>query len=91
MYYTYILECIDSDRNRKKLYVGWTEDLKSRLIKHKARSTKTTKSFDYFRLIYFEACLSKTDAIRREKQLKTGFGRGYIKRRLEGYLADVRW
>jgi hypothetical protein len=32
-----------------------------------------------------EACLSKEDASEREKQLKTGFGRGYLKRRLKNY------
>jgi predicted GIY-YIG superfamily endonuclease len=33
-------------------------------------------------LLYFEACFNKEDAIAREKQLKTGFGRAYLKRRL---------
>lgn len=31
---------------------------------------------------YYEACLTKEKAIRREKQLKTGFGRKYLKNRI---------
>ena len=86
MHYVYVLLCLDNDRNRKKLYIGSTSNLKARLTKHKSRSIKTTKSFDIIELIYYEACLNKTDSSKRELQLKTGFGRGYIKRRLESYL-----
>jgi len=39
-----------------------------------------------WKLIYYEACLSKKDAQNRERQLKTGFGRGYLRRRLKDYL-----
>jgi len=66
--------------------VGSTNDLKERLIRHRKGDVKTTKSFDKVVLVYYEACLNKTDARKRELQLKTGFGRGYIKRRLESYL-----
>lgn len=86
MFYCYVLECIDSKRNRNKLYIGSSTDLKTRLEKHKSHSIKTTKSFDIIRLIYYEACLNKTDSRHRELQLKTGFGRSYLKRRLNSYL-----
>ncbi len=90
MYYTYVLLCKDSKRNREKVYIGSTSDLKKRLIKHKTKTIKTTKSFDKIKLVYYESCLNKTDARKRELQLKTGFGRGYIKRRLESYLKEMR-
>jgi len=53
----------------------------------KRGDVKTTKccSCD---LIYYEACLSKTDARKRELQLKTGYGRGYLKRRLQTYFSS---
>ena len=86
MFYTYILRCIDIKRKRRKFYVGTTEDLEKRISNHKNKSIKTTKSFDRIELVYYEVCFDKTDAIRREHQLKTGFGRGYIKRRLASYL-----
>jgi len=64
--------------------------LNNRLEDHVAHKVKTTKKFDKVELVYYEACLDKTDARKREIQLKTGFGRGYIKRRIENYLNDMR-
>ena len=79
MYYTYVLL---SDRD-KKLYIGWTIDLKERVQKHNGGYVFATKNRRPFKLVYYEACLIKELAIEREKQLKTGFGRAYLKRRLE--------
>ena len=89
MFYTYVLDCTNSKSGYRERYVGWTEDLQKRVIEHQAKGTKSTKSFDKINLIYFEACINKTDPIRRERQLKTGFGRGYIKRRLKTYFDGV--
>ena len=84
MYYTYVLLC--KNKNEKSdMYVGFTNDLRQRVSQHKAKSVKTTKKFDAISLVYYEACSSKKDALKRELQLKTGFGRGYLKRRLEDY------
>ena len=85
MYYVYVLE-IRSDLE-EKLYVGYCRDLRKRVDDHLNRSTKTTKNYQKIKLIYYEACLNKTDAIKREYQLKTGFGRGYLKRRLINYIS----
>jgi len=38
-------------------------------------------------LIYFEGCKNKVDANKREKYLKTGMGKRYIKNRLRRFLA----
>jgi putative endonuclease len=81
MHYTYILKC--KTEKGYDLYIGSTADLKERLKDHKTKSVFTTKKFINIELIYYEACNNKTDALIREKQLKTGFGRGYIKRRLK--------
>jgi putative endonuclease len=88
MYYTYVLLCTDNKIHRKHFYIGSTEDLKNRVAEHKSGEVKTTKSFESILLIYYEACVSKTDARKRELQLKTGFGRGFLKRRLEAYLKE---
>jgi putative endonuclease len=37
-------------------------------------------------LVYYEACLSEKDAVKREKQLKTGYGRAYLKTRIDSFL-----
>jgi len=65
------------------------ENIDERVLAHKAKSTQTIKRFDKIKLIYYEVCLNKTDAMRRERQLKTGFVRGYLKRRLSEYLRRV--
>ena len=78
MFYTYVLR---SERDHE-LYVGWTNDLKSRFKTHNLGKVESTKSRVPFTLIYYEACLSKEKAIKREKQLKTGFGRLYLKKRI---------
>lgn len=77
-YYTYVLKS-EKDGN---LYIGWTVNLKDRLQTHNNGMVKSTKLRRPFKLIYFEGCLSKDSAIAREKSLKTGFGRAYLKRRL---------
>ena len=80
MYYTYVLRSeIDN-----KLYVGWTENVQRRVEEHNAGLVQSTKHRIPLSLIYFEACHNKSDAIAREKQLKTGFGRAYLKRRISG-------
>ena len=78
MFYTYVL------RSKKDgdLYIGWTEDLKNRFREHNLGSVLATKSRIPMALVYYEACLDEQSAIAREKQLKTGFGRAYLKRRL---------
>ena len=88
MFYTYILLCSGGQHKNPDFYIGSTSNLKERLASHKSKNVSTTKSFDKIELVYYEACLSKTDARKRELQLKTGFGRGYIKRRLEYYLKN---
>ncbi len=88
MFYTYVLRC--SVNNNSEFYTGYTEDLKKRIEQHRNKFTDTTKKFDKIDLVYYEACLNKTDAIKREKQLKTGFGRGYINKRIKEYLATAK-
>ena len=77
-YYTYVLKSTIDD----KLYIGWTDNLKNRLRDHNKGLVKSTKSRKPFILVYFEGSLSKKKAIAREKSLKTGFGRKYLKSRI---------
>jgi len=53
-----------------------------RVKKHNKGLVHATKDRYPLELVYYEACLSKGKAIEREKSLKTGFGRKYLKRRL---------
>ncbi len=63
-------------------YIGCTKDLKQRINQHNKGWVKSTKDRRPLSLVYYEACLNKQKAIKREKQLKTGFGRKYIKNRI---------
>jgi len=81
-WYTYSLYSKKLD----KFYIGSTNDLKRRIKEHKFSKTYTTIRMKDWKLVYYEACLSKKDAQNREKQLKTGFGRGYLRKRLKDSL-----
>ena len=82
MYYTYVLQSLKDG----KLYVGFTKDLKLRFEQHNKGLVESTKSRRPLNLIYYEACLNKDDATRREKYLKTYHGKMFLKRRLKSYL-----
>ena len=77
-YYTYVL----LSKKDSKYYVGWSNDLQDRLKKHLEGKVASTKYRRPLTLVYYEACLSKDAAIRREKYFKTGFGRRYLNSRL---------
>jgi putative endonuclease len=67
-------------------YTGTTDNLERRLGQHNKGKVFYTKSRLPVKLIYFEACLNKDDAYRREGYLKTGMGKRYLKNRLRGGL-----
>ena len=77
-YYTYVLQSLID----KKLYIEWTVNLKNRLNQHNLGKVNATKYRRPLELIYFEGCKTKEKAILREKSLKTGFGRRYLKNRI---------
>ena len=81
-FYTYVL------RNDKdaKFYTGFTQDLKLRFEQHNRGLVNSTKDRRPLRLVYYEACLDRNDAIRREKHLKTYHGRMFLAKRLKSYL-----
>lgn len=77
-HYTYVLE----SEAGGKYYIGFTENLKKRFREHNSNQVKATKGGSPFKLVYYEACLNKEKAIEREKTLKTGYGRRYLKYRI---------
>ncbi len=66
MYYVYVLKSIQYNR----LYIGVSENIERRLQEHNAGRTISTKPFAPFILIYSEQYQNKTNALRREKQIK---------------------
>ena len=86
MFYIY---CIESIIN-KELYFGITRDLKRRIKEHNQKLNFSTKCYAPWKIIYYEACLNKEDAIRREHYLKTSQGRRMFKARLKEYFYENR-
>ncbi len=81
-YYVYILQSIKD----KSLYIGYTTDLRKRLKEHNSGKSLATKPFRPYKLIFYEALLSRKDAKNREVYLKSGWGIRSIKKTLEDYL-----
>ncbi len=82
MYYTYVLF---SEKDGKQ-YVGYTRNLKLRFEQHNKGQVQSTKHRLPFKLIYYEACLTEEDAKKREKHLKTHYGKMFLKKRLKSYF-----
>lgn len=78
MWYTYVLRSLKD----KKLYVGFSKDLRVRVKEHKMGKVFATKNRVPLELVYYEACLDEKKAIKREKYLKSGFGRNFLKSRI---------
>ena len=85
MHFTYVLL---SDRDGM-LYTGTTGDLRERVREHQGGRVRSTSYRRPLKLVYYEACLSAADAFRRERFLKTGKGKRYLKNRLEASLSEI--
>jgi len=70
----------------KLWYTGCTNNLRRRIKEHNEGKVQITKNRKPFKLIYYEACLNKEDAYQREKYLKTGMGKKYLRNRLRKFL-----
>jgi putative endonuclease len=78
-YYVYVIKSKEDF-----IYKGMTDNLERRLVEHnnKALSFWTKRGTDW-KLIYNEEFDNKTEALKREKWLKTGVGREYLKKVLK--------
>ena len=85
MHYVYVLL---SEKDRK-FYTGSTDDLKKRFHQHNRGHVPSTKARRPLKLIYYEASINEEDAFQREKYLKSGMGKKYIRNRIRGYLKDL--
>jgi putative endonuclease len=83
-YYVYILISL-KDNN---YYTGYTSNLNKRLLLHNDGKVVATKNRRPLKLVYWEGCLNREDATRREKYLKSGNGKIYLKNRIRTYLEN---
>jgi putative endonuclease len=67
-------------------YIGYTANLENRIVQHNSGKTTSTSRKRPWKIIYYEVSFNKEDAIAREKYLKSGMGRRYLKNRLKNQL-----
>ncbi len=73
-YYTYVIKSQEGYH-----YTGMTEDLENKLLEHnEKRLSFWTKRGNNWKLIYKEEFVNKSDALKKEKWLKSGVRREYI-------------
>jgi putative endonuclease len=81
LWYVYVLESLKD----KLWYTGCTNNITKRTKEHNDGKVFATKNRRPFKLIYFESSYNKYDAFFREKYLKSGMGKKYLKNRLKYY------
>ncbi len=84
MHFAYIL----ISKKDNDFYTGYTSDLKKRIKEHQEGKVKSTKHRLPVQLVYYEVCINKYDALAREKYLKSGRGKKYIRNRIKRYIDD---
>ena len=87
MYYVYVL----FSKKDKRLYTGYTNDLKRRLTEHKSGKNIATRNRLPVLLIYYEAYIESSDAVRRERYLKGGKGGAELKVQLRDIFREVEY
>jgi len=78
-WFVYVLKSLKDG----KYYIGYTSNLERRLEEHNSGKQRSTKHRAPFELVHYEVFHSKSDAIKREKQLKSYKGGEAFKRLLE--------
>jgi len=87
MFYVYVLQ---SESRDDEIYVGITIDLRNRMIEHNKGLNTSTARYTPWKLIYYEACLNKSDATRREGYFKKTQGRRALRARLKEHFKSQR-
>jgi putative endonuclease len=78
MFYVYALQSLKDGQ----LYIGLSADPERRLREHNSGMTRSTRSRRPFELVFVEKCADRDRARKREKYLKSGIGREFLKTKL---------
>ena len=82
MHYVYVLRSVRDHG----FYIGYSSNLRRRLRQHTEGNSLATSYRGPWKLIYYEAYLEQADALGREKYLKSGAGRHFLRSQLKNYL-----
>ncbi len=70
--------------NYDKIYVGYTINLEQRMLSHNELGKKGyTVKYRPWEILFTETFSTKSEALKREKQLKTSRGRTYIRQQVK--------
>ncbi len=84
MHYVYLLVSENGEH-----YIGYTKNLRRRIKEHTEGKSRYTKGKKW-KVVYYEAYLSKEDAVQRERRLKNdGRARYGLMRRVQRSLREV--
>jgi putative endonuclease len=78
--YVYVLQS-EKDGN---FYVGYTKDIRRRIEEHNSGQVPSTEKRMPIELIYWEGCINQQDATKREKYLKTAWGKRNTLKQMRG-------
>jgi putative endonuclease len=87
MYYVYVLR----SEHDNGFYIGYSSNLRRRFRQHSEGNAFATSHRGPWKLIYYEAYLNQADAPGRERYLKSGSGRRFLKTQLRNYLSERPW
>jgi putative endonuclease len=82
MHHVYVLRSVKDDG----FYIGYSANLRKRFSEHARGSSFATSNRGPWKLIYYEAYLIQADALGRDRCLKSGAGRRFLKAQLANYL-----
>ena len=85
MFFVYILQSM----RLNIFYVGHTDDLTQRIREHQTGRSRFTASRGPWKLIYIEVFSTRSEAMKRERKIKSRKSRRYIERLLE--TSDGAW
>lgn len=75
MYFVYAIASL----SRNYIYVGLTDNVDRRFTEHQSGNNKTTKPYRPFKIILTETFNTRPEARLREKYLKSGVGKEFLK------------
>ena len=80
-YYLYIIQSDKDD----SFYIGTTQNLDERILRHNQGRSKYTKSKRPWNLVYFEEHADRSDAMKREYAIKRRKSREYLAKLIERF------
>jgi putative endonuclease len=93
MNYVYAIKSLE----RVYIYVGMTNNVERRINEHTKGQNRSTKAYKPFNLIYIEELNTRIEARQREKYLKSGIGKEFLKNQIKcgdgetGRRTTLRW